>query len=161
MQPGGSSDFREQMMQTDMLTYLPDDILVKVDRASMGASLESRIPLLDHRVVEFALALPMNFKIREGESKWLLRQLLYRYVPRNLMERPKMGFAIPIEQWLTGPLKQWAGDLLSPERISREGVFNPQKIEEIRKSHLNGSIKSHSQLWNILMFQSWLETNNS
>lgn len=152
-----SADFREQMMVLDLLNYLPDDILTKVDRASMAVSLESRVPMLDHRLVEFAQTLPMNLKIRNGESKWILRQLLYRHVPRQMMDRPKMGFAVPIEYWLGGPLRSWAGDLLSPDRLAREGFFDVGKVTQMWSEHISGKRRWHSHLWDILMFQSWLE----
>ncbi|CAN1535136.1 AsnB Asparagine synthase (glutamine-hydrolyzing) [Sphingomonadaceae bacterium] len=153
-------DFREEMMVLDLLNYLPDDILTKVDRASMAVSLESRVPMLDHRLVEFAQTLPLSLKIRNGESKWILRQLLYRHVPKKLMDRPKMGFAVPIEYWLGGPLRSWAGDLLSPARIAREGYFDAKKVTQMWEEHLSGRRRWHNHLWDILMFQSWLETQN-
>jgi asparagine synthase (glutamine-hydrolysing) len=151
----------EQMMLLDTLSYLPDDILVKLDRATMGASLEGRVPFLDHRIIEFAWAMPLDFKLRNGQTKWILRELLYRYVPRELIERPKMGFGIPIGDWLRGPLREWAETLLSEDRLIREGYFHPNIIRTKWAEHLSGNKNLQSQLWTVLMFQSWLEDNLS
>ncbi|BFT62033.1 asparagine synthase (glutamine-hydrolyzing) [Pseudomonas moorei] len=153
----GDSDFASWMMRQDTLTYLPDDILAKVDRAAMAVSLETRVPFLDHRIVEFATALPMSFKVRNGSTKWILRQLLDRYVPRELIERPKMGFGIPLHEWLRGPLRDWAESLLDPQRLAREGYFTPGPIRAVWEKHLRGQGNYQHQLWPVLMFQAWLD----
>jgi asparagine synthase (glutamine-hydrolysing) len=147
----------DDMMLADALGYLPDDILAKVDRATMAVSLESRAPFLDHRVVEFAFSLPLALKLRGGATKWLLRQLLYRHVPRELIDRPKMGFGVPIDAWLRGPLKQWAGDLINPQRLHLEGFVAPQPVAQAWREHQSGRFNHQHFLWNVLMFQAWLE----
>jgi len=149
------SSAKEWMMLADLLTYLPDDILTKVDRASMAVSLESRVPFLDHRIVEFALSLPESFKFNGGDTKWVLRQMLKRYVPEHLFDRPKRGFSIPLDNWLMGPLKDWARDLLEPVHIAELGFFNPIAIEAAWEEHVSGLRPRHNQLWIILMFCAW------
>ncbi len=148
----------ERMMYLDAMTYLPDDILCKVDRAAMGVSLETRVPFLDHRVVELAWRLPLHMKIRDGQGKWPLRQLLYKYVPRALIERPKQGFAIPLGEWLRGPLRDWAEHLLNPVRLSEQGYFRSEPIRQKWQEHVTKKRNWEHSLWSILMFQAWLET---
>jgi asparagine synthase (glutamine-hydrolysing) len=153
--------FTEQMMYLDAVTYLPDDILAKVDRATMAVSLESRVPLLDHRVVEFAWRVPLSLKVREGQTKWLLRQVLYRYVPPELIERPKRGFAIPVAAWLRGPLRDWAESLLDERRLRQDGFLNASvvraKWHEVLTDAQIGWRDAAEQIWTVLMFQAWLE----
>ena len=149
-----------RMMYQDSMTYLPDDILCKVDRAAMAVSLETRVPLLDHRVVELAWRLPLHMKIRGNTGKWALRQILYKHVPQKLIERPKAGFAIPIGQWLRGPLRPWAEALLDEARLKREGYFHSEPIRQAWSEHQTTKRDHTAKLWAVLMFQSWLEANS-
>ena len=140
------------------MTYLPDDILVKVDRAAMGISLETRAPFLDHRVVELAARIPLEQKISNGKGKQILRKILYKYVPKELIERPKQGFGIPLGDWLRGPLKEWSEDLLGQSKLENGGFFNSSVIRATWKEHLKGKRNWEHSLWNVLMFQAWLDS---
>jgi asparagine synthase (glutamine-hydrolysing) len=151
------TDYTRWMQYMDTVTYLPGDILHKVDRATMGVALESRAPFLDHRVIEFAWRLPLHMLLKGKEGKRILRTILYKHVPRNLVERPKMGFGIPIDNWLRGPLKSWAHDLLSPSRITSQGLFNPSEISRQLADHMHGKRDNQYRLWNLLMFQTWFD----
>jgi len=149
-------DFTQRMQYLDAVSYLPDDILVKVDRAAMGVSLETRVPFLDHRLFEFAWHIPMHQKIRQGQGKWILRQLLYQYVPQKMIDRPKMGFGIPIDSWLRGPLREWAEDLLDKKNMQEQGFFEVNEIHQKWSEHLSGKRNWQYLLWDVLMFQAWL-----
>lgn len=157
MAAGSGRGFEESMMFWDFLTYLPGDILVKVDRAAMAVSLETRVPMLDHRVIEFAWSLPLALRVRAGKGKWLLKELLSRYVPRALTDRPKTGFGIPIDAWLREPLRDWAEALLDESRMRREGFLNPAPVRQKWLEHLSGRRNWAYWLWDVLMFQSWYE----
>jgi len=149
-------NFTLRMMHLDTIGYLPNDILVKLDRATMGVSLEGRVPLLDHRVVEFAWRLPIEFK-RNGKAKTILRKVLYRHVPPHLIERPKQGFGIPIGRWLRGPLRDWSEHLLNERRLHSAGYLHPRPIRKAWSQHLAGAKDCTNRVWNVLMFQAWLE----
>jgi asparagine synthase (glutamine-hydrolysing) len=153
-------DSQQQMMALDLLTYLPDDILVKVDRAAMASSLETRVPFLDHKLIEYVFKIPHSFKFRNGNGKWILKKILNQYVPKSLTERPKMGFEIPLGSWLRGPLRDWAEDLLNEKRLNQENFFNTKLVRDKWSEHINGKKNWHHHLWDILMFQAWLEKNN-
>lgn len=153
----GDMEFSRRMMYLDSLSYLPYDILCKVDRAAMFSSLETRVPFLDPRIVEFAWSLPGQYLIRGGQGKWLLRQVLYKHVPRKLIDRPKMGFGVPIDSWLRGPLRDWAEDLLDEEKIRQQGYLNPKPIRQAWQEHLSGHRNWQYHIWDVLMFQAWRE----
>ena len=151
------SDSIHRLMLRDMIRYLPDNFLAKVDRASMAVSLESRAPLLDHRIAEFAARVPLKMKIKNGVGKWLLRRVLHRYVPPSLVDRPKMGFCVPIDHWLRGPLREWAGDVLAEDRLRRDGYLDPQAVGQKLAEHVSGERGWQLHLWRALMFQTWLD----
>ena len=151
---------QQQMMVLDFITYLPNDILVKVDRAAMSSSLETRVPFLDHKLIEYVWKIPHSLKLRNGKGKWILKQILNQYVPNNLTEKPKMGFGVPIDVWLRGPLRDWAENLLNEKRLKDEGYFNIRIIRDKWEEHLSGKRNWQNDLWNILMFQSWIDANN-
>ncbi len=156
----GLMDCIQNMQYLDSITYLPDDILVKVDRAAMGVSLETRVPFLDQNIIEYAWQLPAQFKVRNGEGKWILRRLLERYVPAEIMDRPKMGFGVPIDSWLRGPLRDWAEEMLNEKRLREEGYLNPIPIREKLAEHLSGDRNWQYHLWDVLMFESWIDSLN-
>jgi asparagine synthase (glutamine-hydrolysing) len=151
------NDMAHGLMYLDLITYLPEDILAKVDRASMAVGLEARAPLLDYRVIELAFRIPASLKLRDGQQKWILRELLKRYLPETLIKRPKTGFAAPVSAWLSGALRPWAEALLDPARLAREGYLSPEPIAALWAEYLGGQRKWHTHLWNVLMFQAWLE----
>ena len=156
------SSFQERMMLTDLNNYLIDDILVKVDRAAMSNSLETRVPFLNQELVNFALSIPLSMKINEkGKSKILLREILHKYIPKKMIDRPKAGFGIPIDSWIRGPLKEWSNDLINKKKITSQNYFNFEIINKEWQQHLSGKKNNHHKLWNILMFQSWLESEKS
>ena len=152
-----SADAVESLMELDLRHYLPDDILAKVDRAAMAVSLETRAPFLDHRVVEFAWRLPLELKLRSRETKWILRRLLARHVPDSLIDRPKRGFSVPVDEWLRGPLKAWAEELLDPSRLREQGYVRSEPVRRAWEAHLSGRSNRQAQLWTVLMFQAWME----
>jgi asparagine synthase (glutamine-hydrolysing) len=151
------SGLTEQMLWLDLVGYLPDDILVKLDRAAMAVSLESRAPFLDRRVLEVAWRLPLEMKLRQGTTKWILRQVLYRHVPRALVERPKMGFGVPIGAWLRGPLRPWAEELLSERALRDRGVLEPAPVRRAWRQHVEGRRDLGYELWDLLVLQAWLD----
>lgn len=157
----GFPDMTHAMMHMDLLFYLPEDVLVKLDRASMGVGLEARVPYLDHRLIELAWRLPLSMKIRRRQTKWVLRQVLYKYVPKQLIKRPKRGFEVPLDSWLRGPLRDWAGSLLDETRLKREGYLNPVPIRRTWEEHLRGREHGQHRLWGVLMFQQWLDQTRS
>jgi len=147
----------DRMTLADSLSYLTDDILQKVDRAAMAVALETRVPFLDKDVVEFAARIPPGMKVRDGRGKWLVRQVLYQHVPENLVDRPKTGFGIPIDDWLRGPLKLWASDLLSPARLRAQNLFNADRVAGRMAEHMSGRHNHGYWLWNVLMAQAWYD----
>ena len=150
----------EKMMEIDALTYLPDDILTKVDRAAMSVSLETRVPLLDHRLVELSCRIPYKMKVRNGQGKWLLRQVLKNYVPNELIDQPKRGFAVPVDGWMRGPLREWCEDLLSASRLSDQGILEPGLIRNRWDQHIRNEYNWRDSLWFVLMFQAWRQKEN-
>jgi asparagine synthase (glutamine-hydrolysing) len=151
-------DIYATMMYADASNYLPDDILVKVDRASMAVGLEVRVPMLDHRVLEFAWQVPLRMKVRDGKGKWLLKQILKKYAPDALPDHPKMGFGVPVGDWVRGPLRDWAEALLGDDRLRREGLLNPQLVREQWLLHLAGDRTGNDRVWHMLSFQAWLSS---
>jgi len=156
--PGAPDE--QRMMYCDALSYLPDDILCKVDRAAMAVSLETRVPFLDHRVAEVAARIPLSMKIQGTTGKAVLRKLLYRHAPRAMFERPKAGFAVPVGEWIRGPLRDWAESLLDPRRLAEQGMFDPAQVEDRWRAHLSGERESTQALWTVLMYQAWTDAND-
>jgi asparagine synthase (glutamine-hydrolysing) len=156
MKLDGLSDLEQQTLW-DTQTYLVDDILTKLDRASMRVGLEARVPFLDHEVLEFAWRVPVSMKVRKDGGKWLLKQVLYRYVPRELIDRPKMGFSVPIDAWLRGPLRDWTLSNLATSRLEREGILDGEQVRLVLNRHLDETKDAGGPLWTLLMFQTWLE----
>jgi asparagine synthase (glutamine-hydrolysing) len=148
----------DRLLYLESMTSLPDDMLVKVDRAAMGVSLETRVPFLDHRVLEFSWKLPLSMRMRDGIGKWVLRQVLNKYVPQSLIERPKGGFSVPIDVWLKGPLREWAEGYMNEKRLKKEGYLNAPMVTRRWEEHLQGKRKWQWHLWGVLMFQAWLES---
>jgi asparagine synthase (glutamine-hydrolysing) len=155
LEGGPQAHLLDRMMLTDQETYLPDDLLAKLDRASMAVSLEVRAPILDHRVVEFSWRLPPSLKLRDGVGKWVLRQVLYRRVPKAMVERPKMGFSVPIDQWLRGPLRKWADDLLLGDGLRKSGLLDPAPIARGWKELQQGRRATGPAVWAVVMFEAW------
>jgi asparagine synthase (glutamine-hydrolysing) len=155
--PAELDAYTDYMMLADLSAYLADDILVKVDRASMAVSLETRAPLLDHRLVEFAASLPLEFKLTGVTGKRILKDIAHRHIPQRLLDRPKVGFAVPIDSWLRTGLAEWAEELLSPQRLRNDGYFDVAAVRKIWEQHKSGSADWHYWLWDVLMFQSWLD----
>jgi asparagine synthase (glutamine-hydrolysing) len=153
----GEGDVTAQLLKADLVSYLPDDVLTKVDRASMAVSLETRAPFLDRGVLEAAWRLPTSTKVRDGTSKWVLRRILYRHVPPALVDRPKMGFGVPLAEWLRGPLRPWAEDLLSSDALTRHGQLDPAPVRKAWKLHTDGRQDLGYELWDVLMLQAWLD----
>ena len=149
------SDLATYMMYADHCGYVPNDLMVKVDRTSMSAGLEARVPFLDHRMIEFAYGMPLSFKYRDGQTKWMLKEVLRRYLPDELIDRPKMGFEIPVGEWMSGALRQWAGDLLSPESLKKSGFFQTDLVASMWNEHCSAKRRWTYRLWAILMFQAW------
>jgi asparagine synthase (glutamine-hydrolysing) len=149
----------EEFRFLDLMTYLPGDILTKVDRASMAVSLETRAPLLDHRLVEFSFRLPSSVHLRGGQTKWILRQILERHVPRELFDRPKMGFGVPVESWLRDELRDWAEDLLSERKLKDQGLVRPEPVRALWAEHLSGRANVQYALWPVLMLGAWYDAH--
>jgi asparagine synthase (glutamine-hydrolysing) len=150
----------QKMMAIDAITYLPNDILVKIDRAAMSSSLETRTPFLNHKLIEYVWKIPHSLKLRNGDGKWILKQILNQYVPKNLVDRPKMGFGIPLASWLRGPLRDWVENLINEKKLLKAGFLNPKLVRQKWELHLSNKKNTHYELWNVLMFLAWMEDNN-